>query len=85
MIAPAIERAPRILLVIGEDEQGLPTQTIMLEPSVSRLDDFLRAWLTVVLPNWLCCALALNMPSSPPPPRACGPALMDVRLRWAGL
>jgi hypothetical protein len=85
MIAPAIERAPRILLVIGEDEQGLPTETTILEPSVSRLYECLRAWLTVVLPNWLCCALALNMPSSPPPPRACGPALMDVRLRCAGL
>ena len=35
MIAPAIERAPRMLLVIGEDEQGLPTETIILEPSVS--------------------------------------------------
>ena len=85
MIVPTIERAPRILLVIGEDKQGLPTQTIMLEPSVSRLYDFLRAWLTVVLPSWLCSALALNMPSPPPPPGACGRALMDVRLRWAGL
>jgi hypothetical protein len=85
MIAPAIERAPRILLVIGEDEQGLPTETTILEPSVSRLYESLRAWLTVVLPSWLCSALALNMPSSPPPPGACGRALMDVRLRWAGL
>ena len=24
MIAPTLERAPRMLLVIGEDEQGLP-------------------------------------------------------------
>ena len=47
MIAPALERAPRMLLVIGEDEQGLPTETIILEPSVSRLYDALRAWLEV--------------------------------------
>ena len=43
MIAPTLERAPRMLLVIGEDEQGLPTETIILEPSVSRLYDSLRA------------------------------------------
>src|SRR5262249_16030087 len=35
MIAPSLERAPRMLLVIGEDEQGLPMETIILEPSVS--------------------------------------------------
>jgi hypothetical protein len=85
MIAPAIERAPRILLVIGEDEQGLPTETTILEPSVSQLYECLRAWLTVVLPNWLCCALALNMPNSPAAPSSCEPVLMDARLRWAGL
>ena len=31
MIAPAIERAPRMLLVIGKDEQGLPTETIIVD------------------------------------------------------
>ena len=36
MIAPAAARAPRMLLVIGEDEQGLPTETIILEPSASQ-------------------------------------------------
>ena len=53
MIAPDLERAPRMLLVIGEDEQGLPTETIILEPSVSRLYDALRAWLEV------CCRTGL--------------------------
>jgi len=53
MIAPAAARAPRMLLVIGEDEQGLPTETIILEPSVSQLCDALRAWLAAVLPDWL--------------------------------
>ena len=42
MIAPAFTRAPRMLLVIGEDDQGLPTETIILEPSVSQLYDELR-------------------------------------------
>ena len=57
MIAPAIERAPRMLLVIGKDEQGLPTETIIVEPSVSQMYASLRAWLEGVLPNWLQRAL----------------------------
>ena len=63
MIAPAIEHAPRMLLVIGKDEQGLPTETIILEPSVSQLYASLRAWLEGVLPNWLHRALGLSRPS----------------------
>ena len=85
MIAPALERAPRMLLVIGEDEQGLPTETIILEPSVSRLYDALRAWLEVVLPNWLGRALGLTRPSHAGPLPASEPGLIDVQLRWAGL
>ena len=53
MIAPALERAPRMLLVIGKDEQGLPTETIIPEPSVSQLYASVRAWLQGVLPNSL--------------------------------
>jgi hypothetical protein len=82
MIAPALERAPRMLLVIGEDEQGLPTETIILE---SRLYDSLRAWLEVVLPNWLGRALGLTRPSHAGPLSASEPVLIDVQLRWAGL
>lgn len=82
MIAPALERAPRMLLVIGEDEQGLPTETIILE---SRLYDSLRAWLEVVLPNWLGRALGLTRPSHAGPLPASEPVLIDVQLRWAGL
>jgi len=85
MIAPALERAPRMLLVIGEDEQGLPTETIILEPSVSRLYDALRAWLEVVLPSWLGRALGLTRPSHAGPLSASEPVLIDVQLRWAGL
>ena len=81
MIAPSIERAPRMLLVIGEDEQGLPTETIILEPSVSQLYDSLR----VVLPDWLCRALGLTRPSHANPLPASEPVLIDVQLRWAGL
>jgi hypothetical protein len=82
MIAPALERAPRMLLVIGEDEQGLPTETIILE---SRLYDSLRAWLEVVLPNWLGRALGLTRPSHAGPLPASEPVLIDVQMRWAGL
>jgi hypothetical protein len=82
MIAPALERAPRMLLVIGEDEQGLPTETIILE---SRLYDLLRAWLEVMLPNWLGRALGLTRPSHAGPLSASEPVLIDVQLRWAGL
>ena len=82
MIAPALERTPRMLLVIGEDEQGLPTETIILE---SRLYDSLRAWLEVVLPNWLGRALGLTRPSHAGPLSASEPVLIDVQLRWAGL
>jgi hypothetical protein len=85
MIAPAIERAPRMLLVIGKDEQGLPTETIILEPSVSQLYASLRAWLEAVLPNWLHRALGLSRPSHANPLAACEQGLIDVQLRWAGL
>jgi hypothetical protein len=85
MIAPALERAPRMLLVIGEDEQGLPTETIILEPSVSELYAALRAWLQGVLPKWLGRALGLTRESHALPLAACEPGLIDARLRWAGL
>jgi hypothetical protein len=85
MIAPALERAPRMLLVIGEDEQGLPTQTIILEPSVSQLYESLRAWLDAVLPKWLARALGLTRESHAAPLAGCESVLIDARLRWAGL
>jgi hypothetical protein len=85
MIAPAIERAPRMLLVIGQDEQGLPTETIILEPSMSQLFASVRAWLRGVLPNSLHRALGLARPSRANPAAACGQMLIDVQLRWAGL
>jgi hypothetical protein len=85
MIARASECAPRMLLVIGEDEQGLPTETIILEPSVSQLYDSLRAWLEVVLPNWLVRAVGLRRPSHASPLPASEPGLIDAKLRWAGL
>ncbi|MBV8110493.1 MAG: hypothetical protein JOZ26_18520 [Hyphomicrobiales bacterium] len=85
MIAPTLERAPRMLLVIGEDEQGLPTETIILAPSVSRLYDSLRAWLEAVLPNWLGRTLGLTRPSHAGPLPTSEPVLIDVELRWAGL
>jgi len=85
MIAPSLECAPRMLLVIGEDEQGLPMETIILEPSVSQLYDSLRAWLRVLLPNWLCHALGLIRPSHADPLPASELVLIDVQLRWAGL
>ena len=83
MIAPAHQRAPRMLLVIGEDAQGLPTETIMLEPSLSQLYDAVRVWLLDVLPNWLGHALGLARRdrSGLPPSET---ELIDVRLRWAG-
>lgn len=85
MIAPAIERAPRMLLVIGKDEQGLPTETIILEPSMSQLYASVRAWLRGVLPSSLHRALGLTRPSRVNPAAACGQMLIDVQLRWAGL
>jgi len=85
MIAPAIERAPRMLLVIGQDEQGLPTETIVLEPSMSQLYASVRAWLQGVLPSSLHRALGLTRPSHANPVAACGQMLIDVQLRWAGL
>lgn len=85
MIAPTLERAPRMLLVIGEDEQGLPTETIILAPSVSRLYDSLGAWLEAVLPNWLGRTLGLTRPSHAGPLPTSEPVLIDVELRWAGL
>ena len=85
MIAPAAARAPRMLLVIGEDEQGLPTETIILEPSVSQLCDALRAWLAAVLPDWLGGVLGRTRPIDVDPLAPSAPALSDVRVRWAGL
>ncbi len=69
MIAPALKRAPQMLLVIGEDEQGLPTEIIILKPSGSQLYDELR--------------LAGPIYANPLP--VSEPILIDVRLRWAGL
>jgi hypothetical protein len=85
MIAPAFTRAPRMLLVIGEDDQGLPTETIILEPSVSQLYDELRSWLASWLPNWLGHALGLTRTIYANPLPVSEPILIDVRLRWAGL
>ena len=85
MIAPAVARAPRMLLVIGEDEQGLPTETIILEPSVSQLCDALRAWLAAMLPNWLVGVLGRTRPIDVDPLAPSEPALIDARVRWAGL
>ena len=50
MIAPVVERAPRMLLLIGEDQQGLPMEVIVVERRRPRLSDVLRAWLARVLP-----------------------------------
>ena len=85
MIAPAAARAPRMLLVIREDEQGLPREMIIPEPSVSQLCDALRAWLTIMLPDWIGNSLGLTRPMDADPPSASEPALIDVRVRWAGL
>jgi hypothetical protein len=85
MIAPAIERAPRMLLIIGEDEQGLPMEVIIPELTVSRLIDDLRLWLAGVLPNRLCHALGLIRPVEADPLAVAGSSLIDVRVRWAGL
>ena len=85
MIAPTVERAPRMLLLIGEDEQGLPMEMIMPEPSVSRLRDELRAWLAGVLPDRLCHVLGLMRPTDAGPLAVAGSSLIDVRVRWAGL
>ena len=85
MIAPAIERAPRMLLIIGEDEQGLPMEVIIPELTVSRLIDDLRLWLAGVLPNRLCHALGLIRPVGADPLAVAGSSLIDVRVRWAGL
>ncbi|HEY7666379.1 MAG TPA: hypothetical protein VH934_24945 [Xanthobacteraceae bacterium] len=85
MIAPAGERAPRMLLIIGEDEQGLPTEVITPELSVSRLIDGLRLWLAAVLPNRLCHALGLLRPNDAVPLAPIRSSLIDVRVRWAGL
>jgi hypothetical protein len=85
MIAPARKRAPKMLLVIGEDEQGLPTETIYLEPSVSQVYDELRRRLVNWLPRWLGKALGLAGLISANPPALSEPTLIDARLRWAGL
>jgi hypothetical protein len=85
MIAPVFQRAPRMLLVIGQDDQGLPTETIILQPSVWQLLDGLRASVAALLPDWLGDALRPHRPVE-----GCGlpvseSALIDARLRWAGL
>jgi hypothetical protein len=85
MIAPASERAPRMLLLICEDEQGLPMEVIRPEPSLRRLHAALRAWLAGILPDRLCYALGLLRPIAADPRTAAGSALIDVRMRWAGL
>ena len=85
MIAPALERAPRMLLVIGQDEQGLPTETIFLEPSVSQVYHELRRRLVSWLPGWLGKTLGPAGLISANPPPVSEPTLIDVRLRWAGL
>jgi hypothetical protein len=82
MIAPTTARVPRMLLVIGEDEQGLPVEMVIPEPSVSLLCATLRAWLVVVLPNWLGRALGLTRPDARP--LAASEPLLIVRVRWAG-
>ena len=85
MIAPALKRAPQMLLVIAEDEQGLPTEIIILKPSGSQLYDELRMWLVSWLPTWLGHALGLAGPIYANPLPVSEPILIDVRLRWAGL
>jgi hypothetical protein len=85
MIAPARKRAPKMLLVIGEDEQGLPTETIFLEPSVSQVYHELRRRLVSWLPGWLGKTLGPAGLISAHPPPVSEPTLIDVRLRWAGL
>lgn len=50
MIAPVVERAPRMLLLIGEDQQGLPMEVIVVERRKPRLSDVVRAWLGRALP-----------------------------------
>jgi hypothetical protein len=85
MIAPALQRAPRMLLVIGEDQQGLPTETLILEPSLAQLLDALRARLAAVLPNWLVRVLGLDRIAHRSLVTASEAVLIDARLRWAGL
>src|SRR5262249_1451027 len=85
MIAPAAARAPRMLLVIGEDEQGLPTETIIPEPSVSQPCDALRAWLVAQLPGWLGAFVGRGRAREGDALAPSEPALIDVRVRWAGL
>jgi hypothetical protein len=73
-----------MLLVIGEDEQGLPTETIILEPSISEVCEALRVWMVGSLPNWLAHGLGLaRAPHKSGLPAE--PALIDARVRWAGL
>jgi hypothetical protein len=85
MTAPASERAPRMLLVIGEDEQGLPTETIILEPSISQVCEALRVWLVGLLPNWLVHALGLARAPHVSGLPISESVLIDARVRWAGL
>jgi hypothetical protein len=85
MIAPAAARAPRMLLVIGKDEQGLPAEMIIPDPSVSQLYDALRAWLATMLPGWLGNSLRPTRRIDANLLPAPEPALIDVRVRLAGL
>jgi hypothetical protein len=50
-----------------------------------RLQAALRAWLAGILPDRVCYALGLLRPIAADPRAAAGSALIDVRMRWAGL
>jgi hypothetical protein len=77
MIAPASERAPRMLLLICEDEQGLPMEVIRPEPSLRRLQAALRGWLAGILPDRVCYALGLLRPIAADPRSARGYLLLS--------
>src|SRR5262245_47813284 len=85
MIAPASERAPRMLLLICEDEQGLPMEVIRPEPSLRRLQAALRAWLAGVLPDRLCYALGLLRPIAADPLAAAGSGFVGGPMGVGGL
>jgi hypothetical protein len=85
MIAPADGRAPRMLLLICEDEQGLPMEIIRPEPSLWRLHYVLRIWLAGLLPARVGNALRLMPVGDAEPPAIACSSLIDVRMRWAGL
>jgi hypothetical protein len=85
MIAPAGGRAPRMLLLICEDEQGLPMEIIRPEPSLWRLHYALRIWLAGFLPDRIGHALRPMPVGDAEPPAIVCSSLIDVRMRWAGL